>query len=133
MTQFRKTTTPLLFLDRLNSNGTPETALLSLITTADGPGLLSSARVVFRQGNGYVNIYQDDFSAFFKHDEVTVPTQQALDAQHNREFTKAAIAAIQVQVQQFYDERPAAPAVNLPKLQNLPVPYSAVSQVPIVL
>jgi hypothetical protein len=109
--QFRKTSIPLLLLNRVASNGKPETAHLSLITVVDWPGIVSSARVVYRQ-NGYTTVYPNDFTAIVVEDQITPTSQSAIDAQHALAFTTESIAVLQQQVRQFYAERPVAEALG---------------------
>lgn len=111
MAQFCKTTFPLPFLDRNAVNGKPETAHLSLVTAADWPGIVSSARVVFRQ-LGYTTVYPDDFTVFVVHDHITPTSQKAIYAQHERAFTPVSIDTLQKQVRQFYAERPPVQALR---------------------
>lgn len=111
MLEFRKRSVPLPFLDRKMPNDKYETAHLSCITVANWPGILSSARVVFRLG-GIAAVYPDDFTAFLVHDLITTTSQRAVDAQHALAFTDASMESLQKQVRQFYAERSASLAIS---------------------
>ena len=84
-----------------------ETAHLSLVTISNWPGMVSAARVVYRQGPTTM-IYPTDFTAFLMHDLTTPASQAALDSQHKQVFTDAAIAQLKRRVRKFYAKRPDA-------------------------
>ncbi len=107
MAHFRQTTTPLPDLNRNAPNGKPETAHLSMVTVSDWPGIVSSARMVYRQ-NECTMVYPDDFSEVLMHDRGTPTSQKAIDVQHELVFTPETIATLQRQVHRFYADGPVA-------------------------